>query len=147
MFLSVLECSRMSQNVPECPRMSQNVPECPRMSQNVLKCPRIIDVIYGMATMAMAIPTISFGHRSGHFWPQIRPQMAKISQIYAQLVIWPYLQYPYYYGPVFWQLLRYFCGRNILLVMFYLFVSKVNFVIEKVISFCFFSILSLILHN
>ena len=26
-------------------------------------------VISGMATMAMAIPTISFGHRSGHFWP------------------------------------------------------------------------------
>ena len=29
----------------------------------------IMDVISGMATMAMAIPTISFGHRSGHFWP------------------------------------------------------------------------------
>ena len=28
-----------------------------------------MDVISGMATMAMAIPTISFGHRSGHFWP------------------------------------------------------------------------------
>ena len=26
-------------------------------------------VISGMATMAMAIPIISFGHRSGHFWP------------------------------------------------------------------------------
>ena len=60
---------------------------------------KYMGVISGMATMAMAIPTISFGHRSGHFWPQIRPQMAKISQIYAQLVIWPYLQYPYDYGP------------------------------------------------
>ena len=28
-----------------------------------------MDVISSMATMAMAIPTISFGHRSGHFWP------------------------------------------------------------------------------
>ena len=26
-----------------------------------------MDVISGMATMAMAIPTISFGHRSSHF--------------------------------------------------------------------------------
>ena len=60
-----------------------------------------MDVISGMATMAMAIPTISFGHRSGHFWPQIRPQLAKISQIWALLVIWPYLQYPYYYVPVY----------------------------------------------
>ena len=58
-----------------------------------------MDVISGMATMAMAIPTISFGHRYGHFWLLIRPQMAKISQIYAYLVIWPYLQYPYDYGP------------------------------------------------
>ena len=28
-----------------------------------------MDVISGMATMAMAIPTILFGHGSGHFWP------------------------------------------------------------------------------
>ena len=29
-----------------------------------------MDVKSGMATMAMAMPTISFGHRSGHKWPK-----------------------------------------------------------------------------
>ena len=28
-----------------------------------------MDIISGMATMALAILTISFCHRSGHFWP------------------------------------------------------------------------------
>ena len=37
-----------------------------------------MDVISSMATMAMAIPTITFGHRYGHFWPQIWPQMDKL---------------------------------------------------------------------
>ena len=32
--------------------------------------PLLMYVISGMATMAMAMPTISFGHRSGYSWPK-----------------------------------------------------------------------------
>ena len=40
--------------------VAKATPEC---------CPLSMDIKSSMATMAMAMPTILFGHITGHFWP------------------------------------------------------------------------------